>query len=82
MNSFNNTYFGPLDKKYCNIFYWLTFLYFWMLIILFLLGGLFLFKNKKKVSFTDVLTGIYMFSAIMLNYFVNRLLLTMCNKVL
>jgi len=72
-----NALFGPLSRKYCIWFYWLSIIGFIYLVIT-IIGALYLLMNKK-------MNGKYMvqmFGAVsvyLIFYFQNRLLYTMCS---
>jgi len=72
------TLFGPLDRKYCDWFYYLSLVafIFMVLTILALVFSLFS-KNSKPEHVGGAVYGALMYAAF---YFQNRLLYTMCLK--
>ena len=69
--------FGPLDKKYCLLFYWLSVGTFFML-VLFLLLALYVGISKKLgVSFYLKMVWILIIYGVV--YLQNRLLYSMCS---
>ena len=66
--------FSPLDKSYCDYFFWLSVINF-MLIIYILLTSLYVFFFEKK---KDVLQIALVALPTFLSYFTNRLLYSMC----
>jgi hypothetical protein len=71
--------FGPLDRKYCNYFYYMSVLSFIIFCISFI-GIIFsvfhLIKNKKNVL--NVFFSSNLLISSFLAYLVNRLMYTMC----
>lgn len=67
--------FAPLDREYCDYFFYLSVINF-MLFLYILLAGLyvFLFDKKKEGLFSILLVSLPTFVA----YFTNRLLYSMC----
>lgn len=79
---FNNTFFGPLNKDFCVIFYVFTIISF-IGICLTILGGIaFAIKKPKLVTMQVVGTSIVLLFNLLLVYFVYRLFHTMCIKSL
>jgi hypothetical protein len=75
MSDFMATFFGPLNKKYCNYFYFLSIILFVFLIVSGIsLITLFFKKFDKTVLFNNSFVLINLFIA----YFVNRLFYTIC----
>ena len=74
--------FTPLDKKYCNYFYYLSvFSYcFFIFLILTLVWGLIF--HSKKIDLYIRLNSISVIMSVFLMYFVNRLMYSMCVKSL
>jgi hypothetical protein len=74
--------FTPLDKKYCNYFYYLSVICYCIFIfmILTLVGGLIF--HSKKFNLYICLHSISMIMTLFLSYFVNRLMYSMCVKSL
>jgi len=78
MSNFMTNYFGPLSKEYCLYFYILSILSF-----IFFVVGLFSFvviiiKKYKSLESTFYMNNIFTLFNILIIYFVNRLLHTMC----
>jgi len=66
--------FGPLGVEYCNYFYYLTVISFFMFIVV-LSSVLYVSFSKKNVDYIQMgLVALQPFIA----YFVNRLFYTMC----
>ena len=81
MNSFKDL-FTPLDKKYCNYFYYLsviTYCFFIFLVLFFLWSLVF---HYKKMDLYICLNTISIIISTFLAYFVNRLLYSICVKSL
>ena len=71
---------GPLDKKACSYFFILT-IFFFGFFILSLIGNIvILIKNRKTITFSSIVWSVYMLFSILIAYFVNRLMYTVCNK--
>jgi len=77
MNSFKDL-FTPLDKKYCNYFYYLSVITYFISISIVLLLVYSLFFHSKKIDFIMCLNSISIIISSFLSYFVNRLLYSMC----
>ena len=75
-----NYLFGPLDKSYCVYFYILSILFFISFIISLITVHIYLYKNYRKLNYSIISTGFISFFNLLLLYFVNRLLHTMCIK--
>lgn len=80
MSDFMSTYFGPLNKDWCNYFLFLSMFMFALLIIAFITEIVFLFKHYKTLNGRIILNGVFMLVNAYLAYMVNRLLYTMCLK--
>jgi hypothetical protein len=67
--------FGPLGKRYCNYFYYLSimFLFFFGCACLMVIKNL--FSKKKDMSFTSIYL---ILTQPFLMYFINRLYYSMC----
>ena len=76
----NDYYFGPLSRKYCVWFYWLSVIGFVMLILLLISATIFLFTNKRGMNTSLVYSIIQSALFYLVVYFQNRLLYTMCVK--
>ena len=77
MNSFKDL-FTPLDKKYCNYFYYLSVISYFVVIFLVLSFVLMVVFHFKKVDLNISLNFISIIISTFLSYFVNRLLYSMC----
>ena len=82
MQSFINTFFGPLDKKYCMYYFLLTIIFFILLVLAIGAEIIFLFKRYKQLNSKTLISGLLLLFNAFLAYFVNRLLYTMCSKSL
>ena len=73
-----NSFFGPLNRKYCDWFFYLSVIAF-VFMILTLATGLYACVSKKfKMEYcVAVVWSVLMYAAF---YFQNRLLYTMCTK--
>jgi hypothetical protein len=71
---------GPLDKSSCSYFLLLTIFFFVILVIAICANIFVIIKNRKSLSFSNIAGGIYMIFTILIAYFVNRLMYTVCNK--
>ena len=71
------TPFSPLGKQYCNYFYYVSIISFIMLVIavLSLVFTLVLSKSKDKML---LMHSIPAFISLLISYFTNRLLYSMC----
>ena len=76
-----NMYFGPLSKKYCVYFYYVS-IFFFLMYVITLIGAIaFIIKNYKdfaKINLSYVINLVMVLINMLLSYFVNRLLHTMC----
>ena len=71
--------FGPLDRKYCNYFYYmsvLSFIIFCISFVIIIFSIFHLIKNKK--STLNVFFSSNLLISSFLAYLVNRLMYTMC----
>jgi hypothetical protein len=79
MSDFMTNYFGPLSREYCAYFYFMSILFF-IFFILSIIGVLSAVIMKgKKMDFMFLINSSMLVLNILLAYFVNRLLNTMCN---
>ena len=69
--------FGPLDKKYCLLFYAFSVIMF-VVFVLGLFGFVFNLYKGKKMSSTEMFLMLYSFLATFLGYLTYRLLYSMC----
>ena len=75
-NDLSDYYFGPLSRKYCVWFYWLSVVGFVMLILL-LASSLYIALTQKisKEIVMSIISSALVYGVF---YFQNRLLYTMC----
>lgn len=76
-SSFQATFFSPLGKEYCLYFYFLAI----VALVLILLKIVHIFYNlfsKKGKDGSQVAADFIVFISLILSYFVNRLLYSMC----
>ena len=72
------TLFGPIDRKYCDWFYYLSVVSFFFMLLTLVSGSAMVFQNKMKMKYVfAVLWSAAMYAVF---YFQNRLLYTMCVK--
>jgi len=76
------TYFGPLNKVWCDYFLFLSMIMFALLVIAIFVEIVFLFKHYKTLDGRIIMNGVFMLVNAFLAYIVNRLLYTMCVKSL
>ena len=81
-SSIHNILFGPLTKESCNYFYFFSIAGFFTIIVFILFGLVVMLRFYKKVDERVILNLIAMIINSFLLYFSNRLLYTMCMKVL
>ena len=76
--AFMNRYFGPLPKEYCAYFYFLSVLFgLYFIIIVFAMFG-YSAMNFNKLNVSLVFKSFYVLLSVLVIYFANRLLHTMC----
>ena len=75
-NDLSEYYFGPLSRKYCVWFYWLSVVGFVMLVLL-LASSLYIALSQKisKEIVMSIISSALVYGVF---YFQNRLLYTMC----
>ena len=78
MSTFMNNYFGPLNKKYCVYFYYLSIFFFVMYVISLVSFTVFIVKHYNKVNLAYIVNFVMILINTLLGYFVNRLLHSMC----
>ena len=76
------SYFGPLDKKYCIYFYLLSIFFGFVFIftLISIIIGVVIYH--KKINKSLLMHSIFVLLNSFIAYFVNRLLNTMCNRSL
>ena len=82
--SLETYFFGPLDKKYCNLFYAFTILYliFFLFAAFVAVKGLLMMIGKKGrlPGFNELMSTVYGLAFSFLLYIQSRLLYSMCTK--
>ena len=78
MSTFMNNYFGPLCKKYCIYFYYLSIFFFIIYVISLISFISFIVKHYNKVNLAYIINFVMILINTLLGYFVNRLLHSMC----
>ena len=73
-----NNYFGPLSKKYCIYFYYLSIFFFIIYVISLISFIAFIVKHYNKVNLAYIINFVMILINTLLGYFVNRLLHSMC----
>jgi uncharacterized membrane protein (DUF485 family) len=73
-----NNYFGPLSKKYCIYFYYLSIFFFIIYVISLISFAVFIVKHYNKVNLAYIVNFGMILINTLLGYFVNRLLHSMC----
>ncbi len=81
MNSFKDL-FTPLDKKYCNYFYYISIITYCLFVFLVLLLVWSLIFHYKKLDLYICINYISIIISTFLSYFVNRLMYSMCIRSL
>lgn len=80
MDSFMNTYFGPLGEEYCVYFYALS-IFFGLAFVLSVISVVtYMFTNFNKINMNFLIHTFFLLLNSFLAYLVNRLLHTMCMK--
>ena len=80
MDSFMNTYFGPLGEEYCIYFYALS-IFFGIAFVLSVISVVtYMLTNVNKINMTFLIHTFFLLLNSFLAYLVNRLLHTMCMK--
>lgn len=74
-----NSLFGPLGKKYCNLFLLLSAISLVMLILV-VVGLLFLF-TKKKIDGSAVMSVVLVSVMYLFQYIQNRIFYNMCKSI-
>ena len=81
MNSLENYFFGPLDKKYCMLFYVFTiinFIFFVVALVLSIGSILGVGKKSKSLGLSEILSILYALAFSFIFYIQSRLLYSMC----
>lgn len=77
-NDFMASYFGPLPKKYCLYFFWLSVIFFCLMIFSIVSTVTFAIMNPKKITTQLIINAILLWLNMGIAYMSNRLLNTMC----
>ena len=80
--SFENMFFGPLDKNACIIFRLFSGFFFFVLIFAIFSELYWLSQNYRNLNMRFATSGLLLVFNAFVAYFVNRLLYTMCSKLL
>jgi len=75
MEDFNGL-FSPMNKKYCELFRFISMFYFFIMLIA-VVHFLFLFKDIKRNK-NLIFSSVIVISSVGVNYIYNRLLFNMC----
>ena len=82
MDSFMNTYFGPLGEEYCVYFYALS-IFFGIAFVLSVISVVtYTLMHYNKINMSFLIHTFFLLLNSFLAYLVNRLLHTMCMKSL
>ena len=82
MDSFMNTYFGPLGEEYCVYFYALS-IFFGIAFVLTLISTVtYMFMHVNKINMSFLMHTFFILLNSFLAYLVNRLLHSMCMKAM
>ena len=80
MDSFMNTYFGPLGEEYCVYFYALS-VFFGIAFVLTLISTVtYMLMHVNKINMSFLMHTFFVLLNSFLAYLVNRLLHSMCMK--
>ena len=80
MDSFMNTYFGPLGEEYCAYFYILS-IFFGITFVLTVISIVaYMVTHMSKIDMKFLMNTFFILVNSFLAYLVNRLLHTMCMK--
>ncbi len=80
MNSFMNTYFGPLSREYCVYFYALSIVFGLIFVFSVLSFSYFMITHRNKINAMFIANVVLILTNTFLAYISNRLLHTMCVK--
>ena len=79
-SSLDNYLFGPLDKRYCFLFYVFSIISFISFLILVFGSVAALLKGKIKFSLWEVVSVVYLLALSFIGYITQRLFYSMCVK--
>jgi hypothetical protein len=82
MNYFKELFTPLVDKKYCNYFYYLSVISYFIFIFIVLSFVLMVLFHSKKLNLYIISNFISIIISVFLMYFVNRLMYSMCVKSL
>ena len=82
MSVFLDKYFGPLPREYCVYFYLLSIIFGTLFVFSAISIAFFMIMHFKKVNITFIINSVMVLINIFLAYIANRLLHTMCVKVI
>ena len=82
MSVFMDKYFGPLPREYCVYFYLLSIIFGTLFVFSAISIAFFMIMHFKKVNITFIINSVMVLINIFLAYIANRLLHTMCVKVI
>jgi hypothetical protein len=82
MDSFMDSYFGPLGKEYCIYFYILSIIFGVTFVLSAISIGSFMVMHSKKVDMMFIVNAFMVLFNTFLAYLSNRLLNTMCVKTI
>ena len=74
-----NSLFGPLGKKYCNLFLLISAIALFFLVMV--VVGVVLMFTKKKVDGTAVFSACLVATMYLIQYIQNRILYNMCKSI-
>lgn len=72
--------FGPLDKKWCNYFLFISMIMYVIFIVALFSEAIYIFNHYKTMNFRNMMNAFLLLVNAFLAYMVNRLLYTMCVK--
>lgn len=82
MDSFMNTYFGPLGEEYCVYFYALS-IFFGIAFVLTMISTVtYMLMHVNKINMSFLMHTFFILLNSFLAYLVNRLLHSMCMKAM
>ena len=79
-SSLENYLFGPLDKRYCFLFYVFSIIGFISFMILFFGSIVAFLKGSKKFSLWEIVSVVYILALSFITYITHRLFYSMCVK--
>jgi hypothetical protein len=82
MDSFMHTFFGPLNENACAYFLFISMFFFVILVLTLFSELMWCIHNFKKISISNFTRGVLLLFNILIGYFINRLLYSMCTKAL